>query len=86
MLPGDEELGKTELTLSAQSRPSLLSPLPLPLLYPMHQLKLSRRGPLVSTGSESGTQRRGRKRRERYSREGTSGIYGEERGGAGQGG
>lgn len=63
MPPGDEKLGKTELTLSAQRHPSFLSS---PLFYPMHQLKLSRCGPLVSTGSVRHTKRG---RCERYSGE-----------------
>lgn len=52
-----------------KNRINLVSPEPslFPLLYPMHQLKLSRRGPLVSAGSVRYTKRG---RRERYSREG----------------
>lgn len=52
-----------------KNRINLVSPEPslFPLLYPMHQLKLSRRGPLVSPGSVRYTKRG---RRERYSREG----------------
>lgn len=59
MPPGDEELGKTELTLSARSHSSS-SPLS------DASINVKPPWPLVSAGSESGTQRE----EERYSREG----------------
>lgn len=61
MPPGDEEPGKTELTLSARSHPSLR-------LYPMHQLKLSHRGPFSFSGLRVVRYTKTR-RSERYSKE-----------------
>lgn len=54
MPPGDEKLGKTELTLSAQSHPSLPSS-----SSPLSDasIKVKPPWPWVSTGSESGTQK-----------------------------